>query len=205
MACSPPTSTVIWPECARCTPPVTGHSSTSMPLALATSCKRCRSFRSVVLISIQIPPGARCSNTPPGPSTTLREAATEGNAVMTRLATLHTPATSSAQWAPALSRRCALSLRRSVTVTWNPLLTRLLHRGSPRLPRPMKAILKAEGLSMFELVEDEVNICEHDLRWCTPTGWHTAARGVCAVCRIAGTKTNAQSRGIRLALLMRNY
>ena len=57
---------------------------------------------------------------------------------------------------------------------------------------------------MFELVEDEVNICEHDLRWCTPTGWHTAARGVCAVCRIAGTKTNAQSRGIRLALLMRD-
>ena len=149
IAWSPPTSTVISPELARCTPPVTGHSSTWMPRCVAAASRRCRSSMSVVLISTQMPPRGRLSKTPPGPSTTWREMAGEGRAVITTSALRQTPAMSSDHWAPACSRRRARSLFRSVTVTAKPALTRLLHRPSPSAPRPIKPM---RSCCMFVMV-----------------------------------------------------
>ena len=54
---SPPTSTVISPRAARCTPPVTGASNVRMPRASAIFASRIISSRPLVEFSIQVPPG----------------------------------------------------------------------------------------------------------------------------------------------------
>ena len=70
------------PAAARCTPPVTGASSVSMPLAAARLERRCSSCASLVLMSIQVPPGASASRTPPSSATTEATASGDGRQVM---------------------------------------------------------------------------------------------------------------------------
>src|SRR5260370_32249168 len=57
--CVPPTSTVMSPAAARCTPPVTGQTKVETPTPAARAAIRSTSTKSLVLISIQVLPGCR--------------------------------------------------------------------------------------------------------------------------------------------------
>ena len=56
ICCAPPTSTVIAPASARCTPPVTGQASVATPRLAARAASASTSAKSLVLISIQVLP-----------------------------------------------------------------------------------------------------------------------------------------------------
>ena len=90
------------PAAARWTPPVTGASSVSMPLAAARLERRCSSCVSLVLMSIQVPPGASASRTPPSSATTEATASGDGRHVMIVSEARAVSAIDSAQVAPAL-------------------------------------------------------------------------------------------------------
>ena len=83
-ASSPPAITVISPAAALWTPPVTGHASVAMPRTASSAASRSSSCASLVLMSIQVPPARRPSQTPSGPATTAATAAGDGRQVITQ-------------------------------------------------------------------------------------------------------------------------
>ena len=134
----PPTITVMSPVAARCTPPVTGHSSTSAPLACATAARRLRSASLLVLISIQVAPFLRPLRTPRSPASTCIDTAGEGRHVITASTCSATACGFSAHVAPRRTRSAPTSGLTSVIARSNPFLTRLPASFAPRLPSPMK-------------------------------------------------------------------
>ena len=92
---------------------------------------------SLVLMSIQVLPGARLSSTPPSPPTTMSHASGDGRQVMTVSEACATSSTESAQTAPFFSRSIAHVLSMSYTVSGKPAFSRLPARCLPRAPSPM--------------------------------------------------------------------
>ena len=125
------------PAAARCTPPVTGDSSVSMSRSAPRAASRWISCAPLVLISIQVPPAARCAKTPSSPVTTALTASGEGRQVMTVSDAAATSGIESAHTAPSRSRSMAHVLSMSYTVSGNPALSRLPARCLPRAPSPM--------------------------------------------------------------------
>ena len=105
------------PAAARWTPPVTGASSVCTPRPAASAASRRSSCKSLVLMSIQVPPGASPSRMPPGPSTVAATTSGEGRQVMTVSAASAAAAAEAAQAAPAARRSAAASLLVSYTVS----------------------------------------------------------------------------------------
>ena len=125
------------PAAARCTPPVTGDSSVSMPFLAPCAASRWMLAASLVLISIQVPPGASPSSTPPSPPTTASTASGEGRQVMTVSDACAISRMESAHTAPFFSRSMAHVLSMSYTVSGKPACRRLPARCLPRAPSPM--------------------------------------------------------------------
>ena len=131
---SPPTSTVMSPCAALCTPPVTGDSRICTPFDFAISPRRMVSLWSFVLMSTQVAGVARPasdSSTPPGPATTASIARGDGKHVNTVSDASQSSLIEPAHFAPLATSGLPASALRSKMVTSKPLRTRLPARNLP--------------------------------------------------------------------------
>ena len=99
---------------------MTGASRQWIPCAAAIAASRSSSCRSLVLVSIQVPPGASPSRRPASPVTTSATACGEGRQVKTVSDAAATSCGEAAQAAPASSSGRAAASSRSCTVSGKP-------------------------------------------------------------------------------------
>src|SRR5690348_12088082 len=138
---SPPTMIASVPSMALGSPPLTGASRNSTPLAAQAAPTFCATTGLMELMSTTVEPFAAPSKMPPGPSTAASTSGPSGSMVMITsacdaaslllLAAVPPAATTSATGAGATSK----------TTTECPALSRFFDMGLPMIPSPTNAIL----------------------------------------------------------------